>query len=59
MTGARPCPVCQGNRVVATGSYLMTPTFRGFIPDGGSKQCPGCDGTGVSIKDQKAMEQTK
>ena len=47
------CPLCEDSLgSVPTGSFSRDISTNEYVftPDGGSKTCPGCDGTGVPVR---------
>lgn len=41
---------CDGSGSVPTGHHTRQVESYVFVPDGKSKECPGCDGTGVPVR---------
>jgi hypothetical protein len=41
------CKVCEGSGSVPTGHHVPTGEGYDFVPDGETKQCYGCEGTGI------------
>jgi hypothetical protein len=44
------CKCCGGSGSVPTGYHTRQGSEYVFIPDGESKECFGCDGTGIPVR---------
>ena len=55
----KPCGICNGQKKLPTSRYVINPTFEGPVLDGGMKNCPGCDGAGVSEKSRKEAAEAR
>lgn len=50
------CKICNNEKVCDEVIYVYSPTQNGEMIKLGTKVCPGCDGTGISIRAKQWRE---